>query len=171
MEVTMESIEDDDLFFADLNKQISLLIMDDEDDPVDNCPTASLQTLSRAIHPAAAESPFGYNHPLNWRRESKGTGVFIPQSLNPRRKNRQGRSFISSSNTKVRSRRHSHNSRSSTSSCIFPFSQELSIRLHGPINPGDQSHLLVTLLNVEKAPAEVTVSNQGPNSHYISVER
>ncbi|KAH7859206.1 hypothetical protein Vadar_033098 [Vaccinium darrowii] len=112
MEVTMETIEDDDLFFADLNKQISLLIMDDDDDPVAHCPSTSLQTLSRAIHPAAAESPFGYNHPLNWRGESKGTGVFIPQSLNPRRKNnRQGRSFISSSNTKVRSRRHSHNSR------------------------------------------------------------
>lgn len=34
---------EDDLFFADLNKQISLLIMDDEEDPLANCPSVSFQ--------------------------------------------------------------------------------------------------------------------------------
>lgn len=44
MEVAMEV--EDDLFFADLSKQISLLIMDDdEEDPVANCPSVSLQVL------------------------------------------------------------------------------------------------------------------------------
>lgn len=41
MEVAMEV--EDDLFFADLSKQISLLIMDDEEDPLANCPSVSLQ--------------------------------------------------------------------------------------------------------------------------------
>ncbi|GMP77039.1 hypothetical protein CsSME_00033455 [Camellia sinensis var. sinensis] len=45
MEVAMEV--EDDVFFADLNKQISLLIMDDDDgdDPVAHCPSVSLQVL------------------------------------------------------------------------------------------------------------------------------
>lgn len=44
MEVAMEV--EDDLFFADLSKQISLLIMDDDEaDPVANCPSVSLQVL------------------------------------------------------------------------------------------------------------------------------
>lgn len=34
---------EDDSFFADLSKQISLLIMDDEEDPLANCPSVSLQ--------------------------------------------------------------------------------------------------------------------------------
>lgn len=35
---------EDDLLFADLSKQISLLIMDDDDeDPVATCPSVSLQ--------------------------------------------------------------------------------------------------------------------------------
>lgn len=45
MEVAMEI--EDDLFFQDLSKQISLLIMDDDDeDPVVHCPSVSLQVLS-----------------------------------------------------------------------------------------------------------------------------
>lgn len=41
---------EDDSFFADLSKQISLLIMDDdEEDPVANCPSVSLQVLSSSF--------------------------------------------------------------------------------------------------------------------------
>ncbi|KAF5752298.1 hypothetical protein HS088_TW01G00206 [Tripterygium wilfordii] len=91
MEVTMEA--EDGLFFADLSKQISLLIMDDDDDedPVARCSSVSFQAFSRANY-AATASPIFQEQTLLYRRESKGTGVFIPQSLHPRRKqNRQGR--------------------------------------------------------------------------------
>ncbi|KAB1214236.1 hypothetical protein CJ030_MR5G023149 [Morella rubra] len=97
MEVAMEV--EDDLFFADLSKQISLLIMDDdEEDPVANCPSVSLQDLSRAINPPARLPPVLYEQTC--RRESKGTGVFIPQSSQPRRKHRQVR--VASYNTTSR---------------------------------------------------------------------
>ena len=42
MEVAAGETEDD-LFFKDLSKQISLLIMDDDEDPLANCPSVSLQ--------------------------------------------------------------------------------------------------------------------------------
>ncbi|KAK7860563.1 uncharacterized protein LOC112035241 [Quercus suber] len=93
MEVAMEV--EDDSFFADLSKQISLLIMDDdEEDPVTNCPSVSpsvsLQDFSPAIHPPTQLPQFLY-HEQTCKRESKGTGVFIPQLSQPRRKHRQGR--------------------------------------------------------------------------------
>lgn len=94
---------EDDLLFADLSKQISLLIMDDDDeDPVATCPSVSLQGFSRASYAAAAPSPF--YHEQSCRRESKGTGVFIPQSTQPRRKHRQGR--FSSCNSSKSHRQH-----------------------------------------------------------------
>lgn len=43
MEVSMEV--EDDVFFADLSKQISLLIMDDDEAPVASCPSVSLQVI------------------------------------------------------------------------------------------------------------------------------
>ncbi|KAL5541637.1 hypothetical protein UlMin_009347 [Ulmus minor] len=86
MEVAQEI--EDDLFFADLSRQISRLIMDDDEDPLANCPSVSLQAFSRAIHPPV-QSPFISEQTC--RRESKGTGVFIPQSTQPRRRHRQGR--------------------------------------------------------------------------------
>ncbi|GMN46616.1 hypothetical protein TIFTF001_015807 [Ficus carica] len=92
MEVAAAEVEDD-LFFADLSKQISLLIMDDDDDdPLASCPSVSLhQAFSCAIHPPV-QTQFLYEQ--SCRRESKGTGVFIPQQAQPRsRKHRQGRSF------------------------------------------------------------------------------
>ncbi|KAG4378298.1 hypothetical protein GLYMA_17G015900v4 [Glycine max] len=52
--------------------------MDEDEDPLATCPPDSLQALIR---------------------QSKGTGVFIPQSTQPRRKHRKGRS---SSNAKYR---------------------------------------------------------------------
>ncbi|KAJ6725418.1 hypothetical protein OIU79_003736 [Salix purpurea] len=79
---------EDDLFFADLSKQISLLIMDDED-PVTTFPPVSFQAFSRGSYPSA---PSHFIHEQTCRREScKGTGVFIPKSSHPRRKHRQGR--------------------------------------------------------------------------------
>ncbi|XP_075653284.1 uncharacterized protein LOC142623718 [Castanea sativa] len=96
MEVSMEV--EDDSFFADLSKQISLLIMDDdEEDPVANCPSVSLQDFSRAIQPPTQLPPF-LCHEQTRKRESKGTGVFIPQLSQTRRKQRQGR--FASYNTK-----------------------------------------------------------------------
>ncbi|XP_062150371.1 uncharacterized protein LOC133858939 [Alnus glutinosa] len=87
-------VAEDDLFFADLSKQISLLIMEDDDNnnddrPVVNCPSVSLQDFSGAINPPARLPPVLYEQAC--RRESKGTGVFIPQLSQQRRKQRQGR--------------------------------------------------------------------------------
>ncbi|CAN1796261.1 hypothetical protein LINPERHAP1_LOCUS20847 [Linum perenne] len=59
---------EDDLFFADLSKQISLLIMDDDEQD----PDISLQAYSRSNYPTAVQSPFMYEQ--SCRRESKGTG-------------------------------------------------------------------------------------------------
>ncbi|KAL6191136.1 hypothetical protein ACLB2K_037528 [Fragaria x ananassa] len=100
MEMAMEL--EDDLFFADLTKQISLLIMDDDDqDPIASCPSVSLQAFSCAIH-QPAQVPV-YEH--SCKRETKGTGVFIPQSTVPRRKqNRQGKYTNAYNNTKSQSR-------------------------------------------------------------------
>ncbi|CAA3031484.1 Hypothetical predicted protein [Olea europaea subsp. europaea] len=87
---------EDDIFFADLSKRISLLIMDDDEDSLpDNCPSVNLQ----AIHPAIQMQTL---HQQTSTTESKGTGVFIPRSSHPRRKNRQGRH--------ARFHRHSDNS-------------------------------------------------------------
>ncbi|KAL8162667.1 hypothetical protein V2J09_014156 [Rumex salicifolius] len=104
MEVAME----DDLFFADLNRQISLLIMDDEEDPALHCPNVSLQAFPQAIQ--HQNSPAFFN-PDDFRREIKGTGVFIPRSSQPRRKNRQG-GRQSSSNTSKSNNRQIVSSRS-----------------------------------------------------------
>ncbi|MED6219721.1 hypothetical protein PIB30_038363 [Stylosanthes scabra] len=87
MEVAVEL--DDDLFFADLSKQISLLIMDEDEDPLASCPADSLQSFSGAIHAPPHPALF-YEQAM--RIQSKGTGVFIPQSTQPRRKYRKGRS-------------------------------------------------------------------------------
>ncbi|KAL8171343.1 hypothetical protein V2J09_023147 [Rumex salicifolius] len=85
----MDVLMEDDVFFADLNRQISLLIMDDDDDDQAlHTPSVSLQAFphqrisQHPIHPA-------FFHPEMLRREIKGTGVFIPRSSQPRRKNRQ----------------------------------------------------------------------------------
>ncbi|XP_061347940.1 uncharacterized protein LOC133293385 [Gastrolobium bilobum] len=87
MDVALEL--EDDLFFADLCKEIALLIMDEDEDPFASHPADSIQAFSGAIHPPP-QFVFLYEQPL--RRESKGTGVFIPQATQPRRKHRKGRS-------------------------------------------------------------------------------
>ncbi|KAL3507969.1 hypothetical protein ACH5RR_033351 [Cinchona calisaya] len=96
---------DDDVFFADLSKQISLLIMDDDEDLVTRSPSISLQALSQSMIHQAPQAPFLYDQQA-CRRESKGTGVFIPRSSQPRRKNKQGRYSNTSSNAKFQRNNH-----------------------------------------------------------------
>ncbi|GLT81454.1 hypothetical protein SLA2020_528390 [Shorea laevis] len=89
---------EDDLFFADLSKQISLLIMDDDDeDPRTRCPSVSFKGFSRGDYPITAQSPFLYEQSYRGD-QSKGTGVFIPRSSLESRKQRDGR--FNSSGTK-----------------------------------------------------------------------
>ncbi|KAK9078440.1 hypothetical protein SSX86_002497 [Deinandra increscens subsp. villosa] len=97
----MEIVEDD-VFFADLSKRISLLIMDDDEDPTLHCPPVSFQVISQTIHPIHNQMPSF--HDQNGRREIKGTGVFIPRSSTNPRRSKQSRS--KSSNTKVQTQRH-----------------------------------------------------------------
>ncbi|CAK8531062.1 unnamed protein product [Lathyrus sativus] len=112
MEVAIEL--DDDLFFANLSKEIALLIMDEDEDPLVPQPQNSFQAFSRAIHPPPQFDIF-YEQALV-RRESKGTGVFIPQATQPRRKNKKGRSNSyskypkQSQDTRMDSQVHSKNS-------------------------------------------------------------
>lgn len=53
MEVALEL--EDDLFFADLSRQLSLLLMDDNEDPLPHHPHVSLQVLpfskSQSVEP------------------------------------------------------------------------------------------------------------------------
>lgn len=87
---------EDDAYFADLSKQISLLIMDEDEDPLTSCHPHSLQCLNGAMNPPAEKNILVYEQQQQhvcFRSEiSKGTGVFIPQSTQPRRKRRKGRS-------------------------------------------------------------------------------
>uniref|UniRef100_A0A7N1A602 Uncharacterized protein n=1 Tax=Kalanchoe fedtschenkoi TaxID=63787 RepID=A0A7N1A602_KALFE len=90
MEMGMMEVEDD-VFFADLNRQISLLINDDEDDsfgyspPISSYPTAvSIQAFSRtsSIYPSARPQ-YQFDQISSYMTtgdQSKGTGVFIPKS-------------------------------------------------------------------------------------------
>ncbi|KAK4425712.1 hypothetical protein Salat_1765200 [Sesamum alatum] len=106
---------EDDVFFKDLSRQISLLIMDDDADEhsLAHCPSVNLQAFNQAlIRPAAQASFLNYEHQASNKRESKGTGVFIPRSSNlARRKNaKQARTFTAGS-TKSHQRPSDHNSR------------------------------------------------------------
>ncbi|XP_021761076.1 uncharacterized protein LOC110725919 [Chenopodium quinoa] len=104
--MALEVALEDDLFFADLNRQISLLIDDDNNDN-DHYPVAHLHSISHQEylgsmihHPPIMPSQYLYQQ--NCRREimSKGTGVFIPQSSQPRRKSKQTKRSSQSYTTK-----------------------------------------------------------------------
>ncbi|KAD6794770.1 hypothetical protein R6Q59_021316 [Mikania micrantha] len=99
----MEIVEDD-VFFADLSKRISLLIMDDDDEDhaTLHCPPVSFQVISQTIHPIHNQIPSFQDQ--NGRREIKGTGVFIPRSSTNPRRSRQSRS--KTSNTGIQTQRH-----------------------------------------------------------------
>lgn len=93
---------DDDVFFKDLSRQISLLIMDDDDGTDDvslvRCPSVNFQAFNQTILPTAQPSFLHYNQQMNKRDQSKGTGVFIPRSMNPGRKNTKPGRFTASGN-------------------------------------------------------------------------
>ncbi|XP_010492973.1 PREDICTED: uncharacterized protein LOC104770275 [Camelina sativa] len=81
--MAMELELDDDVFFADISKQISLLITDEDEqlNPVSlssSSPSLSFQGLFRGGYQTA---PYMYH-----QEQSKGTGVFIPKSSQPRRR-------------------------------------------------------------------------------------
>ncbi|RRT84899.1 hypothetical protein B296_00010750 [Ensete ventricosum] len=118
---------EDDVFFADLGKQIALLIMDDEEEFPVHCPqlpvqsppvqalglgkytTIYLTTNHMLINALTIQDdellvppqelpcmpqimiPPPHSYQVAYRRESKGTGVFIPCSTAPRKKNRPRR--------------------------------------------------------------------------------
>lgn len=103
----MEVVEDD-VFFADLSQRISLLIMDDDEDPISHCPPVSFQAFSQAAQNPTTHLPAYYLEQNCRRDQTKGTGVFIPRSTQPRRKNKHAR--FNSSNTRFH--RHSDNSSS-----------------------------------------------------------
>ncbi|KAL5995904.1 hypothetical protein ACLOJK_025977 [Asimina triloba] len=99
----MEAAEvEDDAFFADLSKRISLLIMDDDDHDASSshnaccCPSVSSQAFSHVYRGPLAAPPMVYE--ANVTRARQGTGVFIPRSI-PRKKSRSGR-FTSSHHAK-----------------------------------------------------------------------
>ncbi|KAJ0234201.1 hypothetical protein HA466_0277270 [Hirschfeldia incana] len=86
MEVAMDLELDDDVFYADISKQINLLITDeDEQNPISLSSPVSFQGLFRENYQA---SPYMMYHEQNYNqvRESKGTGVFIPRCSQPRRR-------------------------------------------------------------------------------------
>ncbi|KAJ8442737.1 hypothetical protein Cgig2_011007 [Carnegiea gigantea] len=94
-EMAVEVAMEDDVFFADLNRQISLLIDDDDDDPLSHFPSVSPQIFSLStIHPSMLAPP-QYLYQENCTREylinRKGTGVFIPQRPQLKRKYREQR--------------------------------------------------------------------------------
>ncbi|KAJ6841325.1 uncharacterized protein M6B38_308525 [Iris pallida] len=96
--MAMELMEDD-VLFADLSKQIALLIMDDDEE----FPVQSPPVHAQGFHqlPQVILMPPSYTHDMmGYRRESKGTGVFIPRSSSlPRsRKNRSGKSTSNNNN-------------------------------------------------------------------------
>ncbi|MQL73812.1 hypothetical protein Taro_006170 [Colocasia esculenta] len=85
---------EDEVFFADLSKQIALLIMDDEDGQE----TFLLQSPSTSFQQWQASPPS--SQPAAWPMFFSqqacggmvgGTGVFIPRTSVPRKKRRSGR--------------------------------------------------------------------------------
>ncbi|KAG6485103.1 uncharacterized protein LOC122012575 [Zingiber officinale] len=82
---------EEDVFFADLSRQLALLVMDDEEQlPVHmQCPPLPLRELPYMPQIMMPPSSHGYDQVAYRREMSKGTGVFIPRSTSaPRRKNR-----------------------------------------------------------------------------------
>ncbi|KAL8515300.1 hypothetical protein ACS0TY_014135 [Phlomoides rotata] len=110
MEAALEL--EDDVFFKDLSRQISLLIMDDDEDSLSHCPSVNLQAFSQAMNPRTEASFLKYDQYVETskRSESKGTGVFIPRSSNPRRKNHVKQERFMASGNKFQ-RPVDHNSR------------------------------------------------------------
>ncbi|KAK1278832.1 hypothetical protein QJS04_geneDACA022826 [Acorus gramineus] len=86
---------EEDVFFAHISKRIALLILDDEDDGfIPDCPSANLQAFSDSVVHPMPPSVIPYEQGCR----SKGTGVFIPRCSVPRRKNRSTKSISQKNN-------------------------------------------------------------------------
>ncbi|KAG7602791.1 hypothetical protein AtNW77_Chr5g0103551 [Arabidopsis thaliana] len=81
--MAMELELDDDVFFADISKQISLLIMDEDEhlNPVSLSSSSSSLSFQGLFRGGYQTAPYMYQ-----QEQSKGTGVFIPKSSQPRRR-------------------------------------------------------------------------------------
>ncbi|CAM8979487.1 unnamed protein product [Rhodiola kirilowii] len=121
----MMDVEDDDVFFADLNRQISLLITDDEDEhgyyspPISSYHTAavSIQAFSRtAIYPPT-QPQYQFDQTSSYKTttpdQSKGTGVFIPKLSQFCRSRRTKHQTKASNNNYSSYNSSSHNHKSS----------------------------------------------------------
>ncbi|KAL2922509.1 Aspartate carbamoyltransferase [Bienertia sinuspersici] len=110
--MAVEIALEDDLFFADLNRQISLLIDEEDDDDYTSYSSSIIHH-----HPPAFPSQYMYQE--SCRRElSKGTGVFIPQSSQPRRKHKQGKRSPSSYASKSNKNKQLLNSRATANNVV-----------------------------------------------------
>ncbi|XP_074586038.1 uncharacterized protein LOC141841743 [Curcuma longa] len=90
---------EDEVFFAELSKQIAMLITDDEEElPIQYppLPVQYKQEIAYMPHMTMLMPP--YINEVAQRRESKGTGVFIPKSTAPRRKGKPRRPTASMEN-------------------------------------------------------------------------
>ncbi|KAG6520971.1 uncharacterized protein LOC122053702 [Zingiber officinale] len=85
---------EDEAFFADLNKQLAMLIMDDDEEFPTQCPPLPVQEIAYMPQMIMLMPP--YISEVVQRRERKGTGVFIPKSTAPRKKNKSRRPTTSS---------------------------------------------------------------------------
>uniref|UniRef100_A0A1J3I9V1 Uncharacterized protein n=1 Tax=Noccaea caerulescens TaxID=107243 RepID=A0A1J3I9V1_NOCCA len=129
---------DDDVFFADISRQINLLITDeDEQNPISLSSSVSFQGLFKESYQTSA-TPYMMYHEQNYNqvRESKGTGVFIPRCSQPRRKQhnhphhkKQGR--FGSFTPKQQFPQHVHDNNSTT----LNNSQESIALHHASTNP------------------------------------
>ncbi|KAH7667014.1 hypothetical protein IHE45_12G031700 [Dioscorea alata] len=104
---------EDDAFYQDLSKQIALLIMEDDDDgfpmhyPSHAPPQGFHQVPQIVVMPPSLAN---YEASLSCKRESKGTGVFIPQCY-PKKKTKPSNKNISPNNNS------NNNSSSSSFKC------------------------------------------------------
>ncbi|CAN8269924.1 unnamed protein product [Cochlearia groenlandica] len=73
---------DDDIFFADITKQINLLITDEDELGLFRESYQQTSTTTTPSHNMMMYNEQNYN----LIRESKGTGVFIPRCSQPRRR-------------------------------------------------------------------------------------
>ncbi|VVA96651.1 unnamed protein product [Arabis nemorensis] len=144
MEVAMELELDDDVFFADISKQLNLLITDeDEQNPISLSSSVSFQGLFRESYQTSATPYMMYQEQINYNqiRESKGTGVFIPRCSQPRRRpnhhhsnqKKQGRlgSFI----PKQQFPNHVHDNINNSTTLNNHHQESINLHHHASINP------------------------------------
>lgn len=70
---------EDDAYFADLSKQISLLIMDEDEDPLTSCHPHSLQVFPFHLHTLARNRGFKFHIYIGTRKYSNNYGTLMKQ--------------------------------------------------------------------------------------------